>query len=427
MEKEKKEWTLIYESKPPDVDKLYKAYALDKKKARVLFFNNRNNYSTTRVVFFKEKNGNFEIVHFVETLGISVTNKMYRRTKKIESVMHKGGKFYYITRTKKVTQLTYSGLRAFVGQFSSWRNIEDHAIIKGFIKKFSWIRFISEESLLHGIAFNSIIRYKLYSLNDALKHKFKAPIPVVKKIKILFKDYNNNDMMKIWKEMKQVLINVENLKPELFGSHLFIDTCKMARTLDKKVNCSWSLKRLKQEHDDWAKEITNTVLEFEVERELRVNKIFFQFAEITGYQILKTNKDLLREGMHQKHCVGTYIKKVDDGYSGIYHINGYTLELSFQKIIGVYNDDIRDYSRSMYQYLSIVQFRGKFNKDAPSELYKEVNNNVLSFNKGLAKVRGVNSDMEMLTMNKPFVNTFELDLEEVVRQDIVRNNEILPF
>jgi hypothetical protein len=275
MEKEKKEWTLIYESKPPDVDKLYKAYAVDKKKARILFFNNRNNYSTTRVVFFKEKNGNFEIVHFVESLGISVTNKMYRRTKKIESVMHKGGKFYYITRTKKVTQLTYSGLRAFVGQFSSWSDIEDHAIIKGFIKKFSWIRFISEEPLLYGMSFNSIVRYKLYSLNDALKHKFKSSIPVVKKLKVIFKDYSTADTMKIWKEMKQVLINVENLKPELFGSHLFIDTCKMARTLDKKVNCSWSLKRLKQEHDDWAREITNTVLEFEVERELRVNKTFF--------------------------------------------------------------------------------------------------------------------------------------------------------
>ena len=76
----------------------------------------------------------------------------------------------------------------------------------------------------------------------------------------MFKDYNVSDMIKIWKEMKQVLINVENLKPELYENHLFIDTCKMARTLDRKVNCSWSIKRLTQEHDDWAREITNTVL-----------------------------------------------------------------------------------------------------------------------------------------------------------------------
>jgi hypothetical protein len=423
MEKNKQNWALIYESKPTEIDKLYKAYALDKKKARVLYFNNRGNYNTTRVIMFKRENGDFEIGHFVETLGISVTNKMYRREKKIESLIHKGGKFYYVTRTKRVTQLTYSGLRAFVGQFSSWSNIEDHVIIRGFIKKFSWIRFISEEPLLHNMAFNSFVRYKLYNLNDALKHKFKAPIPVIKNLKLMFKDYNTIDMMKIWKEMKQVLINVENLKPELFGSHLFIDTCKMARTLDRKVNCSWGIKRLTQEHDDWAREITNTVLEFEVERELKVKDIFVKFAEITGYKLLKTNKQLLAEGMTQKHCVGTYIKKVDDGASGIYHIKGYTLELSYHKISGKWNADISDYERTMYQYLTNIQFRGKFNKNAPIELQNEVDEKILAFNKGLANKRGVAGDMKLLTENKPLVNMYEINLEEVVRVDI----EQLPF
>jgi hypothetical protein len=423
MEENKKDWTLIYESKPAEIDKLYKAYALDKKKARVLYFNNRNNYSITRVIMFKRENGDFEIAHFVETVGISITNKMYRREKKIESLIHKGGKFYYVTRTKRVTQLTYSGLRAFVGQFSSWNNIEDHVIIKSFIKKFSWIRFISEEPLLHNMAFNSFVRYKLYNLNDALKHRFKAPIPVIKNLKVMFKDYNTTDMMKIWKEMKQVLINIENLKPEISQHHLFIDTCKMARTLDKKVNCSWSQKRLTQEHDDWSKEITNTVLEFEVERELRVNDMFVKFAEVTGYQLLKTNKELLAEGMKQKHCVGTYIQKVDNGKSGIYHIKGYTLELTFQKIFGSYNLDKRDYDKSTYNYLNVIQFMGKFNKNAPNELHDEIGEKILAFNKALANKRGVAGDMKLLTENKPLVNMYEINLEEVVRVDV----EQLPF
>jgi hypothetical protein len=418
MEKKKPEWQLIQENKSPEVDKLYKVYALDKKKARVLYFNNRGNYTTTRVIMFKRENGDFEIAHFVETLGISVTNKMYRREKKIESLIYKGGKFYYITRTKRVTQLTYSGLRAFVGQFCSWSGIEEHVIITGFIKKFSWIRFISEEPLLHGMSFNSIVRYKLYTLNDALKHKFKTPLPVIKKIRGMFKDYNVSDMIKIWKEMKQVLINVENLKPELYENHLFIDTCKMARTLDRKVNCSWSIKRLTQEHDDWAKEITNTVLEFEVERKLRVKDIFVKFAEITGYRLLKTNKELLGEGMTQKHCVGTYINKVDNGSAGIYHINGYTLELSYNKISGKWNTEINDYERTVYQYLNNVQFRGKFNKNAPNDLQNEVNEKILAFNKGLANIRGGNQDMKLLTEDKPIVNMYEVDLEEVVRMDI---------
>jgi hypothetical protein len=35
--------------------------------------------------------------------------------------------------------------------------------------------------------------------------------------------------------------NVENLKVD-FNNEYFMDTCKMAGTLGKVVNCSWSLK-----------------------------------------------------------------------------------------------------------------------------------------------------------------------------------------
>lgn len=423
MEKIKPEWTLVHESKSADVDKLYKVYAIDKKKARVLYFNNRGGYNVTRVVMFKQENGNFEIAHFVETLGISITNKMYTRKKKVESLIYKDNKFYYITRTKKCTQLTYSGLRAFVGQFASWQDIESHALIKSFMKKFTWIRFISEEPWLHGMAFNSVVRYKLYNLNDALKHKFKVPVSVIKKLKMIFKDYNMIDILKIWKEMKQVLVNPENLKPEVLQSHLFIDTCKMARTLDRKVNCAWSLKRLTQEHDDWAKEITNTVLEFEETRDLKLNSIYMMFAEHSGYHLLSTNKDLLREGMMQKHCVGTYINKVDNGHAGIYHVQGYTLELNYHKISGVYDTEKNEWVKSHYPYLSNIQFRGKFNKNAPMELRNEVEEKILAFNKGLANKRGVAEDMELLTKNKPVVTMFDVDLGDIVEND----GNMLPF
>jgi hypothetical protein len=423
MEKDKKDWHLVHESKPACVDTLYKAYAEDKKKARVLYFNNRGQYTVTRVIMFKKENGDFEVCHFVETLGISITNKMYRREKKLESLVYKGGKFYYITRMKKCKQLTYSGLRAFVNQFTNWDSIDTHPLMLAFTKKFTWIRFISEEGLLHGMAFNTFVRYKLYNLNDALKHKFNVPLPVIKIIKGCFKDYQNTDMMKIWKEMKQVLLNVENLKPELFGHHLFMDTCKMARTLDKKVNCSWSVKRLVQEHDDWSKEITNTVLEFEVERRLNVAKVYELFAEATGYKLLATNKDLLYEGMTQKHCVGTYISKVDSGKAGIYHIQGYTLELNFAVIFGSYDNETESYSKTGGAYLRNVQLRGKFNKSASADLINEVEEKLLMFNKGLATSRGNDEDIELLTRDKPIVQMFNVDLNE----NLVVNEEPFPF
>lgn len=425
MKESKLDWALVHESKPKAVDTLYKAYALDKKKARVLYFNNRNAYTVTRVIMFKRDNGDFEVCHFAETLGISVTNKMYRREKKLESVIYKGGKFYYITRLKKCKQLTYSGLRAFVNQFTTWDSIDEHPLMDAFIKKFSWIRFVSEESLLHGTAFNTFVRYKLYNLNDALKHKFNIPLPVIKTIKHCFKDYQNTDMMKIWKEMKQVLLNVENLKPELFEHHLFIDTCKMARTLDKKVNCSWGLKRLVQEHDDWSKEITNTVLEFEEERELRVNRVYELFAGATGYKLLATNKELLYEGMTQKHCVGTYISRVDSGNSGIYHISGYTLELNFNKIFGCYNKETDGYIKTQGSYLKNVQFRGRLNINAPLALVTEVEDKLLRFNKGLASSMGKELDIDILTQDKPVVKMFDIDFNDLIEENVYPDE--LPF
>ena len=418
MEKSKLDWVLIHESKPSCIDTLYKAYAEDKKKARILYFNNRNQYRSTRVVMFNKTGNDFEICHFVETLGISVTNKMYRREAKVESIVYKGGKFYYITRLKKCKQLTYSGLRTFVSQFTNWDKIDEHHLILMFIEKFSWIRFILEESLLHGMAFNTFIRYKLYTLNDALRHKFNIPLPVIKKIKHRFKDYSSTDMMKVWKEMRQVLLNIENLKAELFEHPFFMDTCKMARTLDKKVNCSWGVKRLIKEHDDWSKEITNTVLEFEDDRELAVNNIYKLFAEASGYKLLTTSKEILYEGMMQKHCVGTYISKIDDGRAGIYHIEGYTLELNFN-LVYVHTNAIQSYTKG--SYLINNQFRGKFNKTAPAALIKEVNDKIISFNKKLATSKGNDSDIELFTKDGRCIRMLEADFQNqlVVENDFL--------
>ena len=425
MEKKKPEWTLIQESKPSAVDKLFEVYKKDKYKARILYFNNRSNYYITRIVRFAHENGDFEVCHLQETIGISITNKMYRREKKIESVVYKGGKFWLVSKrgSNKCTQLTYAGLRSFIGNFASWNNVDGHPLMKAFLKKFSWIRFISEESALHGMAFNTIVRNKLYTQTDALKFKFKVPAPVIKVLKGHFKDYNTKDMFKIWKEMKQVLINIESLKPELMSHHMFIDTCKMARTLDMKVNCSWSAKRLEQMHNDWSKEITNTVLEFEEHRELAVGKIYRKFAEVTGYKLLSTNREMLYEGMTQKHCVATYISKVDRGNAGIFHIKGYTLELGYNSVHSYNSDNIGFLTlNTENKYLQNIQFRGKYNRNAPTELAIEVEEKVLAFNKALANAHKSDKDMAILIEHKPKVRMYDVDLENFEEHEIEEVN-----
>jgi hypothetical protein len=418
MEKNKPEWTLIQESKSSLVDKLFEVYEKDKYKARILYFNNRGSYHITRVVKFTQENGDFEICTFQETVGISITNKMYIRKKKLESIIYKDGKFWYSSKRGhgKFSQLTYGGLRAYVGNIASWNSVETHPIMKAFMKKFSWIRFISETPALQNMAFNTIVRNKLFNQTDALKFKFKVPAPVIKILTVHFKDYQTTDMFKIWKEMKQVLTNIESLKPDLMSHHMFVDTCKMARTLDKKVNCSWSVKRLVQMHNDWSKEITNTVLEFEEHRELNVAKIYRKFAEVTGYKLLTTNREVLYEGMTQKHCVATYINKIDNGGSGIYHINGYTLELNYRQLSSYgFGDNFRTVSTEN-KYLENGQFRGKYNCNTPIELQIEVEEKILAFNKALANAHKCDGDMQLLIQNKPKVRMYDVNFENNVQE-----------
>jgi hypothetical protein len=74
-------------------------------------------------------------------------------------------------------------------------------------------------------------------------------------------------------EIMKVLKNVENLKVD-FNNEYFMDTCKMAGTLGKVVNCSWSFKRLKLEHDKFAREISQIVLLHEELSDLTNSNIF---------------------------------------------------------------------------------------------------------------------------------------------------------
>ena len=98
MEKNKVEFELIYESKAPDVDKLFNVYRKDPKKARVLYFNDSGKYRITRIVLFKYDDGSFEFCHFLKKFGISTTNRIYNRQTKVSSVIYKKKKFYYFPK-----------------------------------------------------------------------------------------------------------------------------------------------------------------------------------------------------------------------------------------------------------------------------------------------------------------------------------------
>ena len=56
----------------------------------------------------------------------------------------------------------------------------DTEILTLLSERFSWVRFIRENTSLHNISLNTFINKKLFSLKKSLSYYFKCPYPVAK-------------------------------------------------------------------------------------------------------------------------------------------------------------------------------------------------------------------------------------------------------
>ena len=354
-------YTEIYLSQSPTVDTLFKIYEKSKYNARVYFMNeNSMVFSKDRVGIFDEPNGDFTIVHFNRKYGISKTNIIYSRESRVFSIIKKGNKFY-LRNKFGIKPLTYGLLSS-----SNFFNIMEIELVK----RLPWIKYLGEHNVLFSTSFNTIYSKKIFSLDKALRYQYKVPVPTAKILHSLTKE--GNHMVGYLRHYIEYLDNVENLSNTLpnYNFDLFYDTVKMGKILDKRVNCSWSPKRLKEEHDNWSR-LINDIVFVDGDRLLSISPIYVKFAEQSGFKILGTTKEMAYEGKANDHCVGTYIGRVESGSCAIYHINGYTLELRKD-----WNTNAGDGNG-----LVINQFKGYRNCNAPEELYNLVNSELLVFNK----------------------------------------------
>ena len=358
MDEKKTIYTELMSSQHVNVDTLFRIYAKNKFYARVYFMNEvKSTFTRTRVGIFDEPNGDFSIVSFVRKFGISKTNKMYNRESKEFSIIKKGNKFYY-KRENIILPLVYNHILGLP--------ISYEIIINELVNRLPWFRYMTEHDVCRKVSFNTLVSKKIFSLEKALKHEFKLNGPTSKE---LYKIRNDHRTQSI-KYYIDYLDNAENLCNTLgtYNFTFFYDTLKMAKILDRKVNCSWSARRLKKEHDKWAKEITDIVF-VEGDRPMLVNQIFIKFSEMSGFKLLTTTKEMNYEGRKNNHCVATYVSNVDSGQSGIYSIDDYTLELV--------NTWSNDYKKTV---LKINQFRGYSNCPAPSDLFDSVKGKLDEFN-----------------------------------------------
>lgn len=371
--KEECKLTVLSESKNESVTKLREIYEQNRQKAKVIFDNNRTNstYSESKLCLFEYKNGDFRIVSFSRKYGMSVNAVFYSRESNnwAISYKHKTKSFYFIDHAKRVKVLNYNILQMY-------NNSTNGVMYNYLVSKFGWLRNIAESKNGGALSFANIIRNKLYNEKEILKHVYKCPYPIAKMLSENHGSFSPWDFVKVWNEQKKVLINIENLKPEFLNSPYFKDTTKMAASLGKKVNCSWGLKRLKQEHDNFSKEIVNIILEFEEVKELVIRRVYLDFSEFSGFEILKTNHDLIYEGKVMSHCVGTYSSQVNTGSCAIYRYKGHTLDLRYRKPYVMKSSE----NEEIKKRLEINQYMGFNNAYTPKELRDEVQAIIDQFN-----------------------------------------------
>lgn len=361
MKKENLTYEVLEEETRPAIDRLFEVYRKNPYHARVIFMNSsKDQYECKKVVVFKEPNS-FNIVLFRKKYGISKTNRIYNSETRLSNISYKNGKFYLIYN-KIVRPLTYRNLRDAFGNFTN-------TVCEYLIKDFSWLRFIREKDILTNVAFNTIISKKLYSYKKAINHQYNVPYPIGSVIhEISTNSYDHNIQMFIahFKKNLEYLENITSLDSELLRKHntLFVDTLNMARILNKKVNCKWKLKRLKEMHDLWTEEVTDITF-MEADRVMKIHPLFYKFAEFANFKMLTTTKEMCLEGKKNNHCVATYVNKVESNACAIYHIDGYTLEVRHN-----WGD----------KGISYGQFRGYKNSAAPAGLEEMVNKYIQEFN-----------------------------------------------
>lgn len=422
-------FTVIRESEKTQVNELYRVYKENPHHARVKFFNDtRGTYYFERSVLFEFPNGDFEICKFQVNYGISITNRIYSSQKKLYSITYKKGKFYYFNNVRKtIRPLTFGLLQSFISDTENIhisshiryrRSFTDSSdghenymkkskIYNFFYNKFPWIRTLNEHTVSYAVNLNVLLTKKLFGGKDISRHVMKVPNNIATLV-LNSGTFSNlrgdgDKPLKTWYEMIKVLDHIDHLKPELLEDFLFTDTCKMARTLGRKINCKWGAKRLKDAHDTWSREITNIVLDCELEFDLEVRPHYKAFAEFSGYHLLTTNKDLLREGMLQDHCVGTYIDRVKRGSCAIFHVKGYTLQVGIEiikdkpNIVHISENERR--WENVYvnnPKLTYLQFKGLRNCDPPQELIDEVKAKMQEFSDSKLKEvmldNGINKD-----------------------------------
>ena len=93
----------------------------------------------------------------------------------------------------------------------------------------------------------------------------------------------------------------------------------MAWQLGEGINLKWSKKRFEQEHNRLQEEVNNVLLNGP-DRPLKIATKFNEH-HLPGCKLIETTGELLAEANAMKHCVASYLNKIELGQCAIYHLD----------------------------------------------------------------------------------------------------------
>lgn len=353
------------------LDQYYKIE--DMMTARV--FCSQNKVQRHERVLFEKSPTHWNVMERVTSFGISDTLKRYSKNRVVKNFICKNNKFYLIERAKGVKQCGVHHLS------------KEHK--EQLYKHHPFLKFLEDESIW--LSLNIVFSKKLFTFKKALAHYYGCQY--TDNLKMVHESDNNPFKVSIKerKKYQKIFINLHKANVALFdgGNGDFLrDSANMAQILCRKIDLSWSFKRLEAEHDEMSAIITNMAILADY-KEYEIRTVFKELGEMIG-GLIADSKTLAMEGLLKHHCVATYGNKIERGVCAIYKYKGYTLQVSednynsVEGIIGMERDaDQFGCSvpiKEIFNPLQVIQFRGCKNQDPPEALMQEIIDKVNNFN-----------------------------------------------
>lgn len=353
------------------LDQYYKIE--DMMTARV--FCSQNTVQRHERVLFEKSPTHWNVMERVTSFGISSTLKRYSKNRVVKNFICKNNKFYLIEGAKGVKQCGVHHLN----QYHKDQLYKYHPSLK----------FLEDESIW--LSLNIVFSKKLFTFKKALAHYYGCQY--TDNLKMVHESHNNPFKLYIKEKKKyqKVFINLHKANVQLFdggNGDIVRDTATMAITLCRKIDLSWSFKRLEAEHDEMSAIITNMAILADY-KEYEIPKVYMELGEMIG-GLIKDSKTLAMEGLLKRHCVATYGRKIEKGNCAIYKYKGYTLQVSentyntVEGMIGMEPQPDRHGCSvpiiEIFNPLQVIQFRGYKNQDPPEALMQEIVEKVNNFN-----------------------------------------------